>query len=109
MIMRNRISVGWPTAQPERLKRFMSLSNDNSVAKDVIDWGRHCEERSDEAIHTSLWRDGLLRCARNDGRTQNDSAETTRTFWAGSIFCTPSATTLAPSLTPPAITTALLS
>src|SRR5204863_9868012 len=41
--------------------------------------------------------------------TQNDSAETTRTFWAGSIFCTPSATTLAPSLTPPAITTALLS
>src|SRR4029078_10986724 len=67
MIIRNRISVGWLTAQPERLKRFMSLSNDNSVAKDAIDWGRHCEERSDEAIHTSLGRDGLLRCARNDG------------------------------------------
>jgi hypothetical protein len=29
---------------------------------------RHCEERSDEAIHSSYtWRDGLLRFARNDG------------------------------------------
>src|SRR6266403_2069705 len=29
---------------------------------------RHCEERSDEAIHTFFARrDGLLRCARNDG------------------------------------------
>ena len=29
---------------------------------------RHCEERSDEAIHSFFaWRDGLLRCARNDG------------------------------------------
>src|SRR6266568_4628996 len=29
---------------------------------------RHCEERSDEAIHSSFARqDGLLRCARNDG------------------------------------------
>ena len=29
---------------------------------------RHCEERSDEAIHSFLVRrDGLLRCARNDG------------------------------------------
>src|SRR5467141_3941149 len=27
---------------------------------------RHCEERSDEAIHSFLWH-GLLRCARNDG------------------------------------------
>src|SRR5258708_8639532 len=28
---------------------------------------RHCEERSDEAIHSFIpWRDGLLRCARND-------------------------------------------
>src|SRR6267378_888284 len=27
---------------------------------------RHCEERSDEAIHSFL-RHGLLRCARNDG------------------------------------------
>ena len=30
--------------------------------------GRHCEERSDEAIHSFLlWHDGLLRSARNDG------------------------------------------
>ncbi len=28
---------------------------------------RHCEERSDEAIHTCFAADGLLRCARNDG------------------------------------------
>src|SRR6266700_4141954 len=29
---------------------------------------RRCEERSDEAIHSFFaWRDGLLRCARNDG------------------------------------------
>src|SRR5262245_21971365 len=29
---------------------------------------RHCEERSDEAIHASVMpRDGLLRFARNDG------------------------------------------
>src|SRR5438477_10660892 len=29
---------------------------------------RHCEERSDEAIHSFFpWRDGLLRFARNDG------------------------------------------
>src|SRR6478736_7883220 len=28
---------------------------------------RRCEERSDEAIHSFFaWRDGLLRCARND-------------------------------------------
>src|SRR5882762_8870903 len=31
---------------------------------------RHCEERSDEAIHSFCTRrDGLLRCARNDGST----------------------------------------
>ena len=30
---------------------------------------RHCEERSDEAIHSFFMRrDGLLRYARNDGR-----------------------------------------
>src|ERR1700722_3864519 len=28
---------------------------------------RHCEERSDEAIHSFFLRDGLLRYARNDG------------------------------------------
>src|SRR5882757_7305466 len=29
---------------------------------------RHCEERSDEASHSIWpWRDGLLRCASNDG------------------------------------------
>src|SRR3954471_8026791 len=28
----------------------------------------HCEERSDEAIHTFLRHHGLLRCPRNDGR-----------------------------------------
>ena len=39
----------------------------------------------------------------------NDRDETTRTVCAGSSFCTPSATTLAPSLTPAEITTAVLS
>jgi hypothetical protein len=27
---------------------------------------RHCEERSDEAIHRTARKNGLLRCARND-------------------------------------------
>jgi hypothetical protein len=40
---------------------------------------------------------------------QNDNDDTTRTFWAGSSFCTPSTTILAPSSTPPAMTTLLLS
>src|ERR1700730_18612417 len=40
---------------------------------------------------------------------QNDSDETTLTFWAGSSFCTPSATTLAPSSMPPLMTTQLVS
>ena len=75
-IIRNRIRVGWLTAQPERLKRFMSPSNIYPLLP---------------ATH------------------QNDSDETTRTFSAGSSFCTPSATTLAPSLTPPVMTTELLS
>ena len=43
------------------------------------------------------------------GPDQNDSDETTRTFWAGSSFCTPSTTTLAPSSTPPVIMTSLVS
>jgi hypothetical protein len=35
---------------------------------------RHCEERSDEAIHSFFARrDGLLRCARNDGPTPGSS------------------------------------
>src|SRR5258705_13694213 len=35
---------------------------------------RHCEERSDEAIHSFLARrDGLLRSARNDGSTNDPS------------------------------------
>src|SRR6267378_1162673 len=35
---------------------------------------RHCEERSDEAIHSFFARlDGLLRFARNDGSTPNPS------------------------------------
>jgi hypothetical protein len=39
-----------------------SNSQGNSVAR------RHCEKRSDEAIHSFLaWRNGLLRFARNDG------------------------------------------
>jgi len=34
---------------------------------------RHCEERSDEAIHSFFTRqDGLLRFARNDGRGSMD-------------------------------------
>ena len=31
---------------------------------------RHCEERSDEAIQNTLATPGLLRFARNDGRSQ---------------------------------------
>ena len=61
--------------------------------------GRHCE-RSEAIQMLGRW----IKCAhllrrfapRNDGTvdTQNDNDETTRTFWAGSSFCTPSATTL---------------
>src|SRR4029077_12971455 len=40
---------------------------------------------------------------------QNESAETTFTFCAGSSFCTPSVTMLAPSSTPPLTRTSLLS
>ena len=37
------------------------------TAKDNSDVDRHCEERSDEAIHPSFTqKDGLLRFARND-------------------------------------------
>ena len=56
--------------------------------------------RKIEALHRTLLQ---------STRDQNDSDETTRTFWAGSSFCTPSATTLAPSSTPPEMTTSLLS
>ncbi|AHY49054.1 hypothetical protein BJS_07238 [Bradyrhizobium japonicum SEMIA 5079] len=33
MIIRNRTSVGWLTAQAERLKRFIALSKDDPIAK----------------------------------------------------------------------------
>jgi hypothetical protein len=36
--------------------------------REAVSSSRHCEEQSDEAIHSSLTRrDGLLRFARNDG------------------------------------------
>src|SRR4029077_20261697 len=50
-------------------KKFWPISTDlPSSAK----WpeGRHCEERSDEAIQTLRRRTGLLRCARNDESDQ---------------------------------------
>src|SRR5262245_29484599 len=78
-IIRNRTSFGWLTAHAERLKRFIALSRDDPIA--------------------------LLK----PDQSQNDSADTTRTFWLGSSFCTPSATTFAPSSMPPVMTTSLLS
>src|SRR5439155_15728858 len=33
MTIRNRTSVGWLTAQAERLKRFIALSKDDPIAK----------------------------------------------------------------------------
>ena len=46
---------------------------DSTPPKDVIDWGRHCEERSDEAIQPFFPRShGLLRFARNDGGIANE-------------------------------------
>src|SRR6266480_1337685 len=65
MIIRNRISVGWLTAQPERLKRFMSLSN----IEICLQVHRHCERS--EAIHSSAC--GPMDCfiayaPRNDSR-----------------------------------------
>jgi hypothetical protein len=64
---------------------------------------RHCEERSDEAIHSFFARrDGLLRCARNDGlaivacfKIESENCATVRPrFWwcvdlSGSAKATP--------------------
>jgi hypothetical protein len=64
---------------------------------------RHCEERSDEAIHSFFARrDGLLRCARNDGlaivgcfkiESENCAAVRPRFWWcvdlSGSAKATP--------------------
>ena len=64
---------------------------------------RHCEERSDEAIHSFFARrDGLLRCARNDGlaivacfkiESENCAAVRPRFWWcvdlSGSAKTTP--------------------
>src|SRR6266403_5850129 len=57
---RNRISAGWLTAQPERLKCFIAPLQ--SLQKD-----RHCERS--EAIHRAQRKCGLLRrfAPRNDG------------------------------------------
>jgi len=43
-----------------------------------IDPDRHCEERSDEAIHL-LRLNGLLRFARNDGRAATNNNEQQQT------------------------------
>ena len=48
MIIRNRIRVGWLTAQPERLKRFMSLSNDIELVTVIAS-----EANIDEAMDAS--------------------------------------------------------
>src|SRR5258705_11453189 len=51
------------SARTERRRAFMGLTLASGLTV-----SRHCEERSDEAIHSFLMRrDGLLRCARNDG------------------------------------------
>jgi hypothetical protein len=51
-----------------RVRNFKAKLARNARRDCEIVSGRHCEERSDEAIHSSYtWRDGLLRFARNDG------------------------------------------
>ncbi len=53
------------------LWRCKSCANRSTISN-VIDFDRHCEEQSDEAIHSFLsWRDGLLRFARNDGEVES--------------------------------------
>src|SRR4051794_32182773 len=123
MSIRNRISVGWLTAQAERLKRFIALSKDDPVAKTRQP---PCSTRHREAAKQSrglgrFWIASPLQPSHlRDGRNSphatelvnvcyNDSDETIRTFWLGSSFCTPSATILAPSSTPLVMTTSLLS
>jgi len=66
-----------------------------------------------EAIQPSnqhaLWIASSLTLLAMTPADQNDKDETTRTFWLGSSFCTPSVTIFAPSSTPLAMTTQLLS
>jgi hypothetical protein len=61
-------------------KRTISVLSESGVSAIIRDYeqrelaeeerihgSRHCEKRSNEAIHTSSYCTGLLRCARNDG------------------------------------------
>src|SRR5256885_12662397 len=45
------------------LKEISSHTSGAARGENADACPRHCEERSDEAIHSSLWRDGLLRGA----------------------------------------------
>jgi hypothetical protein len=57
----------------------------------------------------TLWIASSLTLLAMTTASQNDNDDTTRTFWLGSSFCTPSTTIFAPSSTPLEITTQLLS
>jgi len=91
------MSAGWLTAQPDRLKRFISPS------KKTL-WTVIASEAK-QSIATSGDVDCFVAVLLAMTENQNDSDETTLTFWAGSSFCTPSVTTFAPSSTPPEMTT----
>src|SRR5258708_36306958 len=57
-----RLSGGLPMRDRRRKSRRRRMKRRSELSP------RHCEERSDEAIHSFFTlRDGLLRCARNDG------------------------------------------
>jgi hypothetical protein len=69
MFLNARSDVKWITTESPRSPFSVSIAIRivNAAlrgAANRIAWFRHCEERSDEAIHSSvLWHDGLLRGA----------------------------------------------
>jgi hypothetical protein len=67
--LRVRLAPGIPHALWFKGRRILAQLGRfaSRECEGVFGVGRHCEERSDEAIQLSLLRDGLLRFARNDG------------------------------------------
>src|SRR5258705_8392713 len=64
----SRIALAEPVIGRAFARPVGSLVRDDVIDSIFKQPSRHCEERSDEAIHSSFARrDGLLRCARNDG------------------------------------------
>jgi hypothetical protein len=62
-----RASVGAGMDAARRGDLLLTKKSKSSISYTVA-FPRHCEKRSDEAIHSFFpWQDGLLRGARNDG------------------------------------------